>query len=44
MMMPLALVLVWLELSVMAWLVVEVEEIDARAMIRKRRGRGPVVP
>ena len=29
MMMPLALVLVWLELRVMSWLFVEVEEIDA---------------
>ena len=43
MMMPLALALVWLELRVMAWLFVEVEEIDARAMLRQRRGGGPVV-
>jgi exosortase/archaeosortase family protein len=44
MMMPLALVLVWLELRVMSWLFVEVEEVDAASFIRSRRGGGPVVP
>lgn len=41
-MMPIALVLVWLELRVMAWLFVEVEEVDARTLFqRKRGGPGP---
>src|ERR1700716_2908047 len=42
-MMPVALVLVWLELQVMSWLFVEVEEIDAASMLRKGRGGGPAV-
>ena len=41
--MPLALFLVWLELRVLSWIFVEVEEIDARAILRKRRGGGSVV-
>ncbi len=43
MMMPLALFLVWLELRVLSWVFVEVEEIDARALLGNRRGGGPVV-
>lgn len=42
MMMPLALVLVWIELRVLSWVFVEVEEMDARAVL-KTRGRGPAV-
>ncbi len=42
-MMPIALFLVWLELRVMSWLVVEVQEVDPAKMIRRRRGGGPVV-
>lgn len=42
-MMPVALFLVWLELRVLSWLFVEVEEIDASAMLRKQRGGGPAV-
>jgi len=37
MMMPIALVLVWLELKVWSWLFIEVEEIDAKRLLR----RGP---
>jgi exosortase len=36
-MMPIALVFVWLELRVLSWLFVEVEEIDTASMIRKGR-------
>ncbi len=43
MMMPLALFLVWLELRVLSWIFVEVEEIDPRALLGNRRGGGPVV-
>jgi exosortase len=44
-MMPLALGMVWLELGLMSWLVVEVEEVDAADLLRQRqrRGGGPVV-
>jgi exosortase len=38
-MMPIALLLLWLELRVLSWLFVEVEEIDAKSMLRKGRGR-----
>jgi exosortase/archaeosortase family protein len=37
-MMPVALVLVWLELLVLSWLFVDVEEYDAANLIRKGRG------
>jgi exosortase len=39
-MMPVALLLVWLELSLMSWLVLEedVEEVDTTAILRKGRG------
>lgn len=37
-MMPIALGLVWLELRLMSWLFVEVEEVDAAALLRRSRG------
>ena len=37
-MMPIALLLVWLELSILSWLFIEVEEVDAGALLRRRRG------
>jgi exosortase len=37
-MMPIALVLVWLELRLLSWLFVEVEEFDASALLRRPRG------
>jgi exosortase len=40
-MMPLALVMVWIELAIMAWLVVEVEEVDAVSLIRRGTKAGP---
>ena len=43
-MMPIALALVWIELRALAWMVIEVEEIDPKAMMRMRRGEtGPGV-
>jgi exosortase len=42
-MMPLALALVWLELKILSWLFVEVEEMDATTLLRKGRGSSPVV-
>ncbi len=42
-MMPLALLLVWLELRVLSWLFVEMEDLDAKALLRQGRGGGPVV-
>lgn len=38
MMMPIALLLVWLELRLLSWLFVEVEEIDASNILRKGQG------
>ena len=38
MMMPIALVLVWLELKVWSWLFIEVEEIDASRLLRRGPG------
>jgi exosortase len=38
-MMPIALGLVWLELRVLSWLFVDVEEVDARSLIRNRKRR-----
>ena len=43
-MMPLALVLVWLELKVMSWLVVEVEEVDAAGAAPDELRRRPGAP
>jgi exosortase len=37
-MMPIGLVLVWIELTIMGWLFIEVEEVDAGALLRRRRG------
>jgi len=42
-MMPLALLLVWAELRVLSWLFVEMEDLDAKALLRQGRGGGPVV-
>ena len=40
-MMPLALVMVWMELALMSWLVVEVEEVDPAGLIRRGPPAGP---
>ena len=37
MMMPLALALVWLELKLLSWVFLEVEDIDAKALLRQNR-------
>ena len=36
-MMPLALVMVWIELRLMSWLIVEVEEVDPTMLIRRSK-------
>ena len=41
-MMPVALVLVWLELKMMSWLFVEVEDMAPADLLRTRRGGGTV--
>ena len=38
-MMPIALLLVWLELTILSWPFIEVEEVDAGALLRRRRGQ-----
>lgn len=45
MMMPLALVLAWLELCLMSWVFQDVEDLDSKAILRQtgRGGAGPVV-
>ncbi|GAC1465114.1 MAG: exosortase [Isosphaeraceae bacterium] len=40
-MMPIALLLVWLELSLMSWLFVEVEDVDPNRLFRRGGGRRP---
>ena len=40
-MMPIALLLLYLELSIMSWMVVEVEEIDPALMLRKKGRHSP---